>query len=70
MSTTPQAIVAVRADCLTEDEIYERYAKRVRPLIEVHGAGSPRVAAVQARYGRMLERAQAARRLDVVEVAR
>ena len=57
--------VSVRgaAEQLTEEEIYERYAKRVRPLIQTHGAGSPRVAAVQARYGRMLERAQAARQV-------
>lgn len=52
---------AAHAERLTDEEIYERYVKRVRPLIAAYGAGSPRVAAVQARYGRMLERAQAAR---------
>lgn len=61
---TSRELIATRADQLTDAEIHERHAKRVRPLIETHGAGSPRVAAVSARYARMLERNQAARAAD------
>ncbi len=62
-------ITATRAaHQLSEEEITARYIKRVRPLVEAHGAGSPIVAAVQARYGRMLEDRQASHDLEATDM--
>ncbi len=64
-------IVTRTAESISDADLAESYARRVRPLVERYGAGSPRVAAVQARWGRMFEQRRAARDLprDITALA-